>query len=227
MQRKYFLLLFILFVLCGCSKENKKNLPVEEQKEEAVPEVEVYKDLNDTPISFYQLKGNSLTKISNLSGYYNALDDIGIFQIYPSNEEKITLNSSFASSFYEEYSKYKQQLNIKIGFSIDFLLDTGEKISYLILTPENTMDHWEYLMGYLYDDYVNQGKGFYSHIEMSDYSDTTLFTALKLQCGAYFDKIKSPVHLTVFTYDSEDDFLDGKYRGNSSSTLTICLNNNC
>lgn len=226
MRWKYFLLLFFIFILCGCSKENKKVLPKEEKKEE-VPIIEEYKDLNDTPISFYQLKGNTLTKISNLFGSYNALDDIGVFQIYPSNEEKITLNSSFASSFYEEYSKYKERLNIKIGFFIDFYLDTGEEIFYFILTPENTMDHWEYLMGYLYDDYINQGKGFYSHIEMSDYSDTTLFTALKLQCGAYIDKIKSPIHLTVFTYDSEDDFLDGKYRGNSSSTITICLNNNC
>ena len=226
MRWKYFLLLFFIFILCGCSKENKKVLPKEEKREE-VPIIEGYKDLNDTPISFYQLKGNTLTKISNLSGSYNALDDIGVFQIYPSKEEVITLNSSFASSFYEEYIKYKEKLNIKIGFSIDFLLDTGEEVSYLILTPQNTMDHWEYLMGYLYDDYINQGKGFYSHIEMSDYSDSTLFTALKLQCGAYVDKIKSPIHLTVFTYDSEDDFLDGKYRGNSSSTITICLNNNC
>ena len=225
MKKKICLLLFIL-LLCGCSKENKKVLPKEENKEE-IPIIEEYKDLNDTPISFYQLKGNTLTKISNLSGSYNALDDIGVFQIYPSKEEVITLNSSFASSFYEEYIKYKEKLNIKIGFSIDFVLDNQEEISYLILTPQNTMDHWEYLMGYLYDDYINQGKGFYSHIEESEYSDTTLFTALKLQCGAYVDKIKSPIHLTVFTYDSEDDFLDGKYRGNSFSTLTICLNNNC
>lgn len=225
MKKRTYLLLFIL-LLCGCSKVDKKILPKEEEKEE-IPIIEEYKDLNDTPISFYQLKGNTLTKISNLSGSYNALDDIGVFQIYPSKEEVITLNSSFASSFYEEYIKYKEKLNIKIGFSIDFLLDTGEKVSYLILTPQNTMDHWEYLMGYLYDDYINQGKGFYSHIEESEYSDTTLFTALKLQCGAYVDKIKSPIHLTVFTYDSEDDFLDGKYRGNSSSTITICLNNNC
>ena len=225
MKKRIYLLLFIL-LLCGCSKENKKVLPKEEKKEE-VPIIEEYKDLNDTLISFYQLKGNTLTKISNLSGSYNALDDIGVFQIYPSKEEVITLNSSFASSFYEEYIKYKEKLNIKIGFSIDFVLDNQEEISYLILTPQNTMDHWEYLMGYLYDDYINQGKGFYSHIEESEYSDTTLFTALKLQCGAYVDKIKSPIHLTVFTYDSEDDFLDGKYRGNSSSTITICLNNNC
>lgn len=226
MKKTIYFLIFIL-LLCGCSKVDKKKLPKDEKKEEIIQKIEVYKDLNDTPISFYQLNGNTLAKISNISESYNALDDIGIFQIYPSNEEVITLNSSFASDFYDEYIKYRERINIKIGFSIDFLLDTGEEISYLILTPQNTMDHWEYLMGYLYDDYINQGKSFYSHIEMADYSDTTLFTALKLQCGAYVDKISSPIHLTVFTYDSEDDFLGNKYRGNSSSTITICLNNNC
>ena len=127
MKKTIYFLIFIL-LLCGCSKVDKKILPKEENKEE-IPIIEEYKDLNDTPISFYQLKGNTLKKISNLSESYNALDDIGVFQIYPSKEEVITLNSSFASGFYDEYIKYRERINIKIGFSIDFLLDTGEEIS--------------------------------------------------------------------------------------------------
>ena len=57
------LLLFIL-LLCGCDKVDKKTLPKEEKKEETIPEVEVYNDLNHTPISFYELKGNYLEKKS-------------------------------------------------------------------------------------------------------------------------------------------------------------------
>ena len=82
-------------------------------------------------------------------------------------------------------------------------------------------------MAYLYDDYVNRNKSFYSHIEMNEFTDSSFVTAIKLQCGAYFLDINSPVTFQVFTYDSEDDFLDGKYRGNSQSSMTICLNSLC
>ena len=31
------------------------------------------------------------------------------------------------------------------------------------------------------------------------------------------------IKLTVFTYDSEDDFENNEYRGNSKHTLNICI----
>ena len=37
-------------------------------------------------------------------------------------------------------------------------------------------------------------------------------------CG--LGKIKT-IELTAFTYDSEDDFIDNEYRGNSKATLII------
>ena len=36
-------------------------------------------------------------------------------------------------------------------------------------------------MNYLYDDYANQNKSFYSHIENNKMNDNTLFTAFKMQ----------------------------------------------
>jgi hypothetical protein len=89
------------------------------------------------------------------------------------------------------------------------------------------MDKWEYFMAYIYDDYLNRYNGWYSHIEPEEYNESTLFTAIKLQCGGYMNQIHSPVKFSVFTYDSEDDFLDGHYRGNSISTITICMNGLC
>ena len=41
------------------------------------------------------------------------------------------------------------------------------------------------------------------------------------KCG-YVNKINSNVEFSVFTYDSEDDFVDNKYRGNSIYTINIC-----
>ena len=86
------------------------------------------------------------------------------------------------------------------------------------------MNRWEHLMNYLYDDYANKGKGFYSHIENNEYNENTLFTAIKIQSSYQVDEIDSKILLTVFTYDTEDDFDEsGEYRGNSSYTMTICL----
>ena len=80
-------------------------------------------------------------------------------------------------------------------------------------------------MNYLYDDYVNRGKSFYSHIEPEEVTDETLYTAFKMQSGHLIDQINSKIEFTVFTYDSEDDFINNEYRGNSSNKLIICLEN--
>ena len=74
--------------------------------------------------------------------------DINTFQLYPSNEEKVTLNESFGKSFNKEWIKYN---NIKMGFNIKFSLDTGEEINYNIFNPNDTFKEWEFLLNYLYD----------------------------------------------------------------------------
>ncbi len=228
MTKKICFCLLMLLFLCGCSKKEEviETKPTDE-KEEVIEVTPTYQDHNQTPISFYQLKGNQLVKISSITGNYNGLDDVGLFQIYPSNEDVVSLNSTFASSFYQTWSSYNPLGTLKIGFSLEVPIEGKETITYNIFNPNQTMDHWEYFMAYLYDDYANQGKSFYSHIEPNEYTDTTLFTAFKLQCGAYSYDISSKVLLTVFTYDGEDDFLDGKYRGNSSYTLPICIHGAC
>lgn len=228
MKRKIVILLIGIIYVCGYTKmTNLKEQKQSTQKEEIIESIPEYQDSNETPISFYQIKGNQLIKLTSISGNFNSLDDVGLFQIYPSNEEIISLDTTFASSFYQTWLAYNSQGNLKIGFSLEIPIDGKETISYNILTPSQAMDHWEYFMAYLYDDYANQGKSFYSHIEANEYMDTTLFTAFKLQCGAYSNEISSKVFLTVFTYDTEDDFLDGKYRGNSYFRLPICIHDIC
>ena len=222
------ILLTAILLVTGCSKNEEKNQKEEktEIKEETkeMQEVEVkapeYIDNNTTPISFYSLQGNKLVKLTEISKRLNVEEDIGIFQIYPSNENEIYLNKSFAESFYDEWQKYNQNNNIKIGFNIKFNL-ANQEISYNIFSPTETFDKWEYLMNYLYDDYANRGKGFYSHIEENQYNEQTLFTALKIQSSYQCSEIISPIQVTVFTYDSDDDFENNEYRGNSKQTFTI------
>ena len=230
-MKKLVVFFLFIFLVTGCGnkiehKPQKEINHIEEPKEEEIiiPE---YIDNNITPISFYQLNGNVLKKLYTIKGNYQALDDVGIFQVYPSNLEEIQLTKNYSVSYVEEWNKYREQYPIHIGFSLSFTLSNGEEIHYNILNPDQAMSKWEYFMAYLYDDYVNRNKSFYSHIEMNEFTDSSFVTAIKLQCGAYFLDINSPVTFQVFTYDSEDDFLDGKYRGNSQSSMTICLNSLC
>lgn len=225
-MKKILFLLITILLLTACSKVETKKETKPKKVEKTEPITETYQDTNNTPISFYELKGNTLTKVNSLSNNYQPLDDISLLQVYPSNEDNITLQDSFGTSFYNTWNSYNTNNNLKIGFSLTYNIN-NEEVYYPILTPSNTMDHWEYFMAYLYDDYINQGKSSYSHIENDEYQASTLFTSFKLQLGAYGPNITKPVSLTVFTYDSEDDFLDGKYRGNSKSTITICLHGTC
>lgn len=229
-MKKYLILLLGILLLCGCTKketvkEEKKE--TEKEKEEVVETVPDYIDENQTPISFYKLKGNKLEKVTSLSGNFNAMDDVTLLQIYPSDEETIVLNDSFANSFYNTWQTYNKENNLKIGFNLKIIIKEKESITYNILGPNQTMNYWEYFMAYLYDDYANRGKNFYSHIEPNELTDASLFTALKLQCGGLCQDISSPVSLTVFTYDTEDDLENNTYRGNSKHTIPICMHKEC
>ena len=223
MKKFIIILILLLVIVTGCGK---KEIKKKEKKKVEVEYIEKYEDLNATPISFYKIEGNGLTKLTKINKTLVTLEDIGIFQIYPSNEDKIVFNKGFAYDFYDEWTKYNSNNNIKIGYNIKFKTN-DEEISYNIFNPSNCMEKWEYLLNYLYDDYANRGKGFYSHIEENEFNENTLPTSIKLQSNDKVHDIKDKILLTVFTYDSEDDFKDGEYRGNSSSTLTICISDEC
>ena len=218
-MKKLLLVLIVLLIVCGCTKkEEVKEKPKEEKKE--IVEKDTYKDENKTPIGIYKVQGNTLTKLTKINVTPVVEQDMGVFQIYPSNEDNLTIDKGFGLAFYDEWNKYN---NIKLGFNIKFSLADGRNISYNIFSPENTFDQWEYLMTYLYDDYNNFGKGFYSHIEKEQFTENTLMTSIKIQSSYSVDQINSKISLTVFTYDTEDDFDNNEYRGSSSYTMDICL----
>ena len=217
MKKLTILLIISSILIVGC----KDTKTIDTKRKVAVDEItETYKDSNNTPIGIYRLENNNLKKLTTITKHLNIEEDIGIFQVYLSNEDNIQLTTNFGESFHNEWLKYQ---GIKLGFNIKYTLNNNETTSYNILSPDNTFEHWEYLMNYLYDDYANRNKSFYSHIESTDYNNETLFTAIKMQSSGKCSEIKT-IELTAFTYDSEDDFLDNEYRGNSKATLIINTN---
>ena len=217
MKKLAILLIISSILIVGC----KDTKTIDTKRKVAVDETtETYKDSNNTPIGIYSLENNNLKKLTTITKHLNVEEDIGIFQVYLSNEDNVQLTTNFGESFHNEWLKYQ---GIKLGFNIKYTLNNNETTSYNILSPDNTFEHWEYLMNYLYDDYANRNKSFYSHIESTDYNSETLFTAIKMQSSGKCNEIKT-IELTAFTYDSEDDFLDNEYRGNSKATLIINTN---
>lgn len=235
MKKEIIILMSFLLLLTSCinvkeeekeeKKEIKKEVVITDNIKDLGKNLEnsiqnLYIDQNNMPIGIYDLKGRTLTKADKIHTKLETEKVIDSFQIYPSNKEEINLNKKFSQSFYDEYSKYNKA---KIGFNIKFSLKNGKNISYNILDPSHTFDHQEYFMNYLYDDYANRNKSFYSHLEPNEYNENTLFTTFKMQCGWYMHDINSNILLTVFTYDSEDDFENNEYRGNNYHTITICV----
>lgn len=218
-MKKILILILFIFLLTGCSSNKDTKKVVKEKKKEPVKVEEKYIDNNNTPISFYEVNNRKLTKIHSTSSTIGREIDVGVYTIYLSNEEEINLNDSYANSFYNEWIKYNKDNKLKIGFNIKY-----SDVSFNILSPDNCFDHVNDIMTYLYDDYANRGKSFYSHIEKEQYTDSSLFTSIKLQASVAYDRLLPKIELTAFTYDSEDDLINDTYRGNSKYMVTINTN---
>lgn len=221
---KLFIILILLVFMCGCEKEERIEEKKEDKeiKEEVIEEkvIDTYKDLNNTPIGIYLLKGNTLVKQNSITITPTPFKDVALFQLFPSSEETVVLNSGFGQAYHDEWIKYN---NIKLGFNFKYTTNSGDSYSYNILSPYDMYTNDSFLMSYIYDDYVNMGKGWYSHLESDQYNQNSLFTSFKVQQSKSTGDINSKIQLSVFTYDSEDDFLEGEYRGNSIYTMNICI----
>lgn len=213
-MKKIYIVLLCLILITGCSTK-KVGKKVKKDKEEPKGVKEVYKDENMMPISFYE----NNKKITTKKVAFKVGQDLGVFQIFPSNQDSI----SSWNSFYDEWSKYDSNHKTKIGYSISYTLNDGRKIVHTILNPSNTMDYEGYMAVYLYDDYNNRGKSWYSHLEEKDYNDNSFLTSIKLYGNSSIDNITSDIVITVFTYDTDDDFNEEtkEYRGNSKAFLTL------
>ena len=216
---KRVLIICLCLLLCACgSKENVKVEKTSNNKKNIKDVKETYQDNNNTVVGLYKERGNKLELVTDYSTDISSSKDIDVYQIYFSNESTINLDSKFGEDYYNKLNSLDNS-NIKVGFNIKYSLDNGEVINQTVLKPSDTIQN-EYIFLYLYDDYKNRNSNFYSHIEDSEYDDTTLFTSVKVFANK-IDNLSSDIEFTVFTYDSDDDFEEGSYRGNSKYKVNI------
>lgn len=174
-----------------------------------------YIDLNPITVGLYK-SGNLIT---NYKTPLTPQTDIATFTAIYSNEEHISY--SYYQDAWAKYSNYPNIDNYKIGYYISFYLNDGTFLEKTVLDPSDMYYFSPYIFIYLYDS-LHQTKGvWYSHIEMNEFNSTTLLTNIKLYVPSTdISQVKSPITLTVFTYD-KDDFLNNKYIGKSFYTITI------
>ena len=217
-MKKYILLLTILFFVTGCTDVSKKELNekdnIKEKEEENIPEEPAYVDENPVVVGLYQ----NGRLISNTTIPFNINSDIASFDVYFTNEENVG-SSNTKRNFTKYAANYENINNYKIGFMVSF--ETNDiPVNKVILKPKDTYILSPYIYNYLYDD-VHQADGaWYSHIE--ELNENTVYSSIKLYATDKINNITSPITLTVFTYDTEDDFdEEGMYRGNSRHTVII------
>lgn len=207
-------------MLTGCIDKNidDNSMDAEINIDETI-KIDEYIDDNPIKVSLYEGK-NKVKKYETTLGNFK---DFAVFDIYYTDID--TLDSSNTKSNYKKYySMYENIDNYKTGFYITFEAE-GKTIEKLILDPSAMHSMAPYVYVYLYDD-VNQVDGtYYSHLESKDMNDDTIISSVKLFFAHKGTSITSPITVTVFTYDSEDDFTEDKYyRGISSYTVNIETN---
>lgn len=210
------ILIFIIILLTGC---NNTNQPINEINIDNTIKTDNYIDNNKVKVALYQ--NNHIVKSYNTT--LSNFKEIAVFNIYYTNKEKLD-SSNIKDNYQKYYNEYENISNNKTGFYISFEAD-GKKIEQLVLDPTSKHAMTPYLYVYLYDDINQAPRSFYSHLEPADMKENTIISSIKLFLAQEGIKITSPITLTVFTYDSDDDFTkDNRYRGISSYTIEIKIN---
>lgn len=218
--KKIFICL-VIFLICGCSIQNKKEEPKKQetvQKDEEKDFVEPYVDDNPIELGLYLNQNGSRTLISTYDSDLTLYTDIVSLEVYYTTEETL-ISGSQKNVWQEYYQKYTEVDAYKIGYHIQFKTNDLE-VDKTILSPSDVESFFDYIQIYLYDD-IHQDSNWYDHISQDEVTEETRFTSIKLTTSTKIAEIISPITITAFTYDSDDFDEDGNYRGNSSHQLVI------
>ena len=215
---KYIVIIILLITMAGC-KNNRINEIKKIDRIDAVDNTgydDNYKDSNPIKVGLYQnnklVKEVSFTKANH--------KEVGTYNAYYTDKDRIE-SDSVKNNWYRYYKQYNDIKDYKTGFYVSFEVD-GKKYEETILDPSSKHKLTPYLYIYLYDSY-NYTSGTYTHLEIDDVKDNTVYTSIKLYLAQEGSKITSPITLEVFTYKEGDISESGFYRGNSKYNIKINL----
>ncbi len=224
-MKRFLFLVMCLLLLGGCGNKVEDEKVIEDtssNNENVVDEEESYSDDNPITLGMYLYNGSGEDRklIQDYSSSCVGIADIGSFEVFLTRDDSIS-GDNFQTVWQTYYDKYQNIENYRIGYYIEFSLSDGTSFNKLLLDPSDGDEFYDYIQIYLYDDVHQEIGSWYSHVTSDEYNDETILSSIKLTASSDWEMIESPIVLTAFSYDGDDDFKDGKYRGNSSYTITI------
>lgn len=211
-MKKIIIIFLFIFLLLGCTKKETIDIKPIEDEEKIIEET--YIDSNEVILGFYDDDWNKIEEISNTWVYHK---DIGWPWVFPSDSVK--LESGKSKTLWQKY--WNRDSKYKFGLELSYSLVDDQKVQLTLLKPSDNLNYSQFVEIYLYDGY-NATTTWFDHLDDDEIEEFTVYTSIKITSGKRIEEVISPIVLKVFTYDSDDDFdIDGKYRGNSYSILTI------
>ncbi len=218
--KKIFLIFIGIFLLSGCG-EKKNEVPKvldNQKKEEAV--VEQYIDENSIKVGLYDNVGRKFVKYNSYNKKMQPDVDLDTYQILFAEDEEVPFNGNrqdFVKSLWD-----KIETDFKLGIMLEYDTLNEGHIKHIIYKPDNTLEYQRYIGVYLYDAITHKNDKWYSHITKEEFNENSYITSFKLTPGKQVSEITSPLKISVFTYDTEDDFDENNnYRGNSIYTIEV------
>ncbi len=229
MKKALYLVLIasIVFANCSCTKKEEKKKEKQKVEKPVVEKKEEYVDNNPVTIGIYTRDTKGYNYIdSEIHLPWNQYKDIVVFKILPTHDNVIN-NWYMQDAFPSYWNKIENNTNYKIGFNLSYTTDEGD-FSWNIIKPSDRFyEVFNYVQLYTYDDVTPTKGSWYDHLDDNEMTEGVLMTSIKLCASSYIDKIHSPMKLTVFTYDGDDDFdpVTKMYRGKSYHTIYIYKSN--
>lgn len=205
---------FLVFVSgCATEKQEVKKEPSINQEENVVEQKQEV-----IPIGMYVKQNGERVLTKEYSSLFALNQDVGVFSVFYTLEEKIS-GASIKDVWNSYLEKQPSSSLYKIGYHI-FFETQDMSISQTILKPEDAYGFYDYMQVYLYDDIHQEDGAFYTHIEKM--GETSLLTSIKLTGSTHTYEIVSPITLTAFLYQGNDDFgQNGMYKGTHMFSMVI------